>query len=215
MAAALGGEVWKDKEVHCPGPNHSRGDRSLSVTLNKQGDDIVVHSFGGDNWLDCLKYVRDRLGIQPLRKASWQEIWSDARHPRATLVERYLISRKLVLLPEAAGAAVRFHEACPFGLATTPAMVCLVRDVRSDEPIGVHRTALDALGRKREIDGKSRMALGKIAGGAIKLTPGVGLRLRRRAWRLSAAQRRRRPLRRRRQRSGRARRGPQGHHALA
>jgi hypothetical protein len=50
-------------------------------------------------------------------------------------------------------------------------MVCLVRDVRSDEAIGICRTAIDEAARKREIDGKSRMALGKIAGGAIKLTP--------------------------------------------
>jgi putative DNA primase/helicase len=172
IAAALDGEIWNGRQVLCPGPGHSKKDRSLSVILDRSEiDGFVVHSFAGDDWRQCRDYVRSKLGVEPPRRASWQEIWNEAQHPRASLVERYLASRKLVLPPEAAGGAVRFHPQCPFGLATTPAMVALVRDVRSDEPIGIHRTALDELGRKRAIDGKTRMALGKIAGGAIKLTP--------------------------------------------
>jgi putative DNA primase/helicase len=51
-------------------------------------------------------------------------------------------------------------------------MICLVRNVRTEEPQAVHRTAIgrDATAIKR--DGKTfRMSLGTIAGGAIKIDP--------------------------------------------
>jgi hypothetical protein len=50
-------------------------------------------------------------------------------------------------------------------------MVCLVRDVLTNEPLGIHRTALSASGNKIEIEGKSRLALGPVHNGAIKITP--------------------------------------------
>ena len=50
-------------------------------------------------------------------------------------------------------------------------MIALVRGVESNVPQAIHRTALDLGGNKITIDGKDRMALGPIAGGAIKLTP--------------------------------------------
>ncbi len=49
-------------------------------------------------------------------------------------------------------------------------MVCLVRDIKTNEPQGVHRTALTPDGNKIIRDGKTlRMSLGPITGGAIKL----------------------------------------------
>jgi putative DNA primase/helicase len=185
LAQRLGGDVSGD-QVLCPGPPpHSAKDRSLAVKPNGP-DDVLVFSFAGDDPLECLAYVRGRLGVAkpererrsapkpPSRPPSdaWRAIWDEAHHPRRTLVERYLASRGLPLPDESAGEALRFHPRCPFGPGTTtPAMVALVRDIRSNEPIGVHRTALDALGRKRAIDGKDRMALGAIKGGVVKLTP--------------------------------------------
>ncbi|GJD52487.1 hypothetical protein OPKNFCMD_5253 [Methylobacterium crusticola] len=50
-------------------------------------------------------------------------------------------------------------------------MVALVVDIRSNVPLGVHRTAIDHEGRKATVNGKSRLALGPIGGGAVKLTP--------------------------------------------
>jgi putative DNA primase/helicase len=50
-------------------------------------------------------------------------------------------------------------------------MVCLVRDVRTNEPKAIHRTALSLDGRKVEVDGSDRLSLGPVGGGAIKLTP--------------------------------------------
>jgi hypothetical protein len=50
-------------------------------------------------------------------------------------------------------------------------MVALVRDVVTDEPKAIHRTALTQDGYKATVNGHSRLSLGPVAGGAIKLTP--------------------------------------------
>jgi hypothetical protein len=49
-------------------------------------------------------------------------------------------------------------------------MIALVCNIISNEPQAIHRTALGLSGRKLEIDGKDRMALGGIKGGAVKLS---------------------------------------------
>ncbi|MFL5141743.1 MAG: toprim domain-containing protein [Microvirga sp.] len=79
-------------------------------------------------------------------------------------MERYLRRRGLNLPAEAAGEAIRVHPACPFAGEHTPAMVCLVRDVVTDQPKAIHRTALSPDGLKVEVRGADRL-------GAIKLTP--------------------------------------------
>ncbi|KNY19134.1 toprim domain-containing protein [Methylobacterium sp. ARG-1] len=96
--------------------------------------------------------------------------WDEARDPRGTAVDAYLGGRCLDLSDEIAGAVLRFHPRCPFGETTVPAMVALVRDVLTDAPIGIHRTALDDRGRKVVVNGHDRLALGAVAGGAVKLT---------------------------------------------
>jgi putative DNA primase/helicase len=62
MARRLGGEVSGD-QIMCPGPGHSPQDRSLSVKLDDKGDDIVVHSFAGDDINICKDHVRAELGL--------------------------------------------------------------------------------------------------------------------------------------------------------
>lgn len=111
------------------------------------------------------------------RSARALAIWNEAAHPAGTSVERYLARRGVDLPIEAAGNAIRFHPACPFAGTRVPAMVALVRDIRSDEPRGLHRTALSADGHKVQVDSKDRLALGPIASGAVKLTPDVAVTL--------------------------------------
>jgi len=98
-------------------------------------------------------------------------IWREARDPRGTPVQAYLRYRGLDLPNEAAGDAIRYHSECPFAGQRTPAMVCLVRDVVTNDPKAIHRTALTKDGHKAKINGKDRLALGPISRGAIKLTP--------------------------------------------
>jgi RecA-family ATPase len=67
IAAHMGGEVRNGREAVVPGPGHSAGDRSLSITFNKTGDDILVHSFAGDDPIICKDYVRTALRMDEWR----------------------------------------------------------------------------------------------------------------------------------------------------
>jgi phage/plasmid primase-like uncharacterized protein len=111
------------------------------------------------------------------------ELWREADRADATPVAIYLTRRGLY---PPSPDVIRFHPCCPFGqdangrTITTPAMLALVRNIVSNEPQAIHRTALDGCGNKIEFigqDGKprSRMALGSIHGGAVKLTDDAGV----------------------------------------
>jgi hypothetical protein len=90
-------------------------------------------------------------------------IWHETQ-PMGMLGKRYLASRELELPPQA-DEVLRFHPSCPFGGgARHPCLVALYRDIVSNAPCAVHRTALTADGRKIE-----RKALGPTSGAAIKL----------------------------------------------
>ena len=193
IARALGGEVAGD-QVLAPAPGHSPQDRSLSIRVSSTAPSgILVWLFSGgdvlaakDHVLHALRWPHRSQEVTPrasttaaagrsddlARTARALEIWDEARDPRGTPVEIYLARRGLSLPAEAAGAAIRFHPSCPFaGTQRTPAMVCLVRDVLTDAPKAIHRTALDFEGRKVEVAGNDRLSLGPISGGAIKITP--------------------------------------------
>jgi len=194
MARALGGEVT-GHQVLAPGPGHSSRDRSLSIRLAPHAPGgFLVYSHCGDDPLEAKDFVRRKLGlsrnIEPspssdervssiLENASRSAqttaramaIWAEACNPQGTPVEGYFRHRGLKLPADAAGEAIRYHPACPFAGDRTPAMVCLVRDVVTNEPRAIHRTALTLEGHKASIGGHERLALGPVRGGAIKLTP--------------------------------------------
>jgi hypothetical protein len=66
-ARALEGEITGSSVV-CAGPNHSRGDRSLSARFDASAPDgFVVHSFAGDDPIAYRDYVRERLGMPAFR----------------------------------------------------------------------------------------------------------------------------------------------------
>jgi putative DNA primase/helicase len=144
----------------------------------------IVHPFSPtDSWQDCRDYVSARLATMGIHLARSSpilgmvnkealprsdyamRIWDETVEPVGTLVARYLEGRKLVL-PDCADA-LRFHPSCPFGPKTrVPCMVALYRDICTNQPCAIHRTALTADGQK--ID---RKVLGPKRGCAIKLTP--------------------------------------------
>ncbi|MGE9008152.1 DUF7146 domain-containing protein [Leptospira interrogans] len=94
------------------------------------------------------------------------QIWNESVSAEHPLLLGYLASRRLTL-PDQHDEVLRFHPSCPFGKGVRhPCMVALFRDIRTNEPRAIHRTALTADGHK--IDRKS---LGPIGGCAIKLTP--------------------------------------------
>jgi Toprim domain/CHC2 zinc finger len=160
----------------------------------KAGDviDLVRHALGVD-FREAVDYLvgegphdaRPSLRVVPAaeshadadeeaaRHAAWaMRIWSEGLDPHSTPVSTYLATRALELPDEAANSAIRFHPACPFFKgATTAAMVCLVRDIVTDKPVAIHRTALTADGQKAIVNGRDRTCLGPIAGGVVKITP--------------------------------------------
>lgn len=143
-ARALGGTVSSRDMVLCPGPGHSAGDRSLSVTFDADAPDgFLVNSFANDDWQACRDHVRALLGLGSFdgyggrEKAAAQiaprpsapspealqrrefalSLWLEARPIGSTIAERYLIGRGVVLTAGAfTGDALRFHAACPFRL---------------------------------------------------------------------------------------------------
>jgi hypothetical protein len=99
-------------------------------------------------------------------------LWREAVPIAGTLAERYLASRGIVELPTDVVEVLRFHRHCIFGQEADgawihhPCMLALVRDVISNEPVAIYRTALRPDATK--ID---RMACGPTRGGAVKLWP--------------------------------------------
>jgi putative DNA primase/helicase len=191
VAAALGGEPIGRNSCNVPGPHHSRKDRSLTVTLARDGR-VIVHSHAGDDWKACRDYVFDKLGLEresrpqhrptpwvvvhptsseddSKRKAIALRIWGQSVSPMGTLVERYLKEhRGLKLGSDVAGNVIRYHGSLYFDeFSRKPGMVCLMRNIVTDEPCGIHRTFLD-----RETAAKvDRRMLGIAKGSAVKLDP--------------------------------------------
>jgi putative DNA primase/helicase len=107
-------------------------------------------------------------------------IWNAAMPIVGTIAERYLEWRHVLEPALAFGAdAMRFHPGCPFGEGTRhPCLLWLMRDVTTDKPRAIRRTALtDAALPMQQMSfaqfvrsgGKiPRMALGPKAGAAIK-----------------------------------------------
>jgi len=108
-----------------------------------------------------------------------QALWREAVPIAGTIAEPYLRHRGLFITPEVQVAdALRFHPACPFRLdggATVrlPTMLGLMRDIITDEPKAIHRTALKADGSgKADLSGldNAKKMLGAAKGAALKLT---------------------------------------------
>jgi putative DNA primase/helicase len=177
--------------VACPGPGHSKDDRSLSVAPSRTDPEgFVCNSFASDAWEDCREHVRARLGlpvfgrerIQPQRErpatpvsapvsdssASALRIWHEVTHmnPRGTLAEHYLNQHRGLALPDdLCGRVVRFHVRCPWEKERRPCMVTAFRSIVDDTLVAIQRTLLAEDGRKL-----GRMTLGPCGGAAIKLT---------------------------------------------
>lgn len=101
-------------------------------------------------------------------------IWRESGDPRGTPVETYLRSRRLELPDEAANEAIRFHADCLFGSERFPAMVCLARNIVTNFPHAIQRTALSHEWTEIKRDGKTyRLTLGPVRNCAVKIDADV------------------------------------------
>jgi hypothetical protein len=193
LARALGGDVngaW----INLPGPGHRKWDRSLGIRLDPTAPDgFRLHSFAGDDKAVCRKFILAKLqqiaGDKKIemgssvvdeartraRIAAALAIWDEAQPAAGTIVETYLVSRKCYLSAIQPGV-IRFQPYCYFDGLPVPAMLALMRDIRTGEPVGVHRTALaqDGTGKRHFATGQSaRRMLGRAKDAAIQLQPGA------------------------------------------
>jgi len=182
-ARLLGGDAIGRNGILCPGPGHSRKDRSLSVGFTADGS-FIVNSFVGDDWRACREHVAGLLGWSDQRPSApspmpdldlrdmvdvqrridrGMAIWDASLPLPGTTAEAYLASRDLAY----DGTALRFHPHCPFRQERHPAMVALMTDAETGEPRGVHRTALLPSGSGKAAPGK--MMLGNAKGSVVRL----------------------------------------------
>ena len=86
-------------------------------------------------------------------------VWSEGTCIWDTPAQAYLASRRCGdLFPPDRDAVFRFHQRCPFGGEYLPCLLTLLRNIETDAPQAVHRTALTPDGQKidRKMRGQSR-----------------------------------------------------------
>lgn len=179
-ATRLGGKAYAGNYILCPGPGHSRDDRSLKVNFKPDGS-FTTTSFAGDDFRECRDHVKAVLGLddrepQPLPSAPVRlldkaaqierarRIWIEAKPIECTSASTYLLSRGGIVYN---GEALRFHPNCPFRSERHPAMVGLITDIATGEPCGIHRTALLADGSGKAAPGK--MMMGRAQSAVVRL----------------------------------------------
>jgi putative DNA primase/helicase len=91
-------------------------------------------------------------------------IWSEVQPLRGSAAEQYLASRG-IHVPDEALDVLGFHPRCPFGERRAPALVALIQDIVTGEPIAIHRRELTPDAAKAG----PPMSLGPKSGGAIRL----------------------------------------------
>lgn len=188
LVGILGGDVTGRDSANVPGPGHSENDRSLSIRIDSRLAQIIVYSHAGDDWKACKDYVFERLGLE--RGSDYRaqphhhfeagpdadkkkktdgalKIWFDSIDPVGTIVEQYLRDhRGLSLGDNLAGKVIRFNRSLYLDASTrAPGMVCLFRNIETDEPCGIHRTFLNS----KTAEKLERKMLGVAKDAAIKL----------------------------------------------
>ncbi len=129
-------------------------------------------------------YPNTDASVSPAKDASAEQfskvalalkVWSQRVPIGGTVAANYLKARQCPASAEViATGAIGFHAGCPFGQNRFPAMLALVTNAVTGEPIGIHRTALrnDGLGkRKMPGGGAPKRMLGSSKGGVVRLQP--------------------------------------------
>jgi hypothetical protein len=139
----------------------------------------------GGGFLDAVEYAERIIGCGPTRSRSQAPadnnsaevnspqnqrragtLWQEAVPISETIAMHYLERRGILYQPADIDSPVlRFHPSCPFGGTRHLCLLALMRDVRTNEPRAIQRTALTRTGEK--ID---RMTLGPKTAAAIKLS---------------------------------------------
>jgi len=161
-------------------PDCGRGGRDKTAGLKVEADSALLHcfrcglvqSFHSERTTvrkgPCIK--PQQVQQQHTTLSDWGRALWDSTHELSGIAEDYLMARHCYLPP--AHGDLRWHPALkhPSGY-TGPALVALITDIHSKEPLSLHRTWITATG-KADID-PPRLLLGNHAtvNGVIRLFP--------------------------------------------
>jgi hypothetical protein len=193
---SLAGEPGNSLAIHTGG---TKSGVWADFSTGERGDalELVAKAICGGDRLQALAWALSFLGVndgkppprlagpapaclarremvQPVSQA-WRRILTECTPAAGTLAERYLASRGLRLPVDDYDSVLRFHPACPRGAGRYPAMIGVMTDPVTNEPVGVHRTFLAPDG-----NGKARIPLppdenGEIKFASAKMTLGRGV----------------------------------------
>jgi hypothetical protein len=180
VAALNGKKVGNSWIARCPA--HDDREPSLSISVGVGGE-VLVHCHAGCTQDEVISELRVR-GLWPQQPVQFQHcaerrrkipsaqlamaIWAAALQSKGTLVETYLRSRGLEVIPQ---SSLRFHPHLrhPSG-NYWPAMVALVTGGKDKVPLAIHRTFLAPNGIGKAPVKPSKMMLGPCRGGVVRLS---------------------------------------------
>jgi putative DNA primase/helicase len=145
---------------------------------------LIARERGGD-FRDAVEFAEQFIGQAPRnlapvtrpqrtageddatedRRRHAMELWHEAAPITGTVAALYLANRRISDLdPGIDGEVLRFHPSCPYDHGVRqPCMIALLRDIHSNQPRAIQRTALTPVGGKI-----GRRTLGPKSGCAIK-----------------------------------------------
>ena len=167
-----------EHRLPCPECAKRANDKTLGVTVVIDGG--VWHCFrcgAAGGWRDKEHHAKAGQHVitaKPDRHltlaANWRALWEGLQSIQGTAAE-YLEARGCAIPPASCDLRSTESLAHPSGYAG-PAIVALVTDAITGEPLTLHRTWIKANGEKADVD-LPRMLLGKHrkAGGVVRLWP--------------------------------------------
>ena len=174
---------WKKARCKCPECGRSGKDETFGISLNSDGSRIghcfrcsYVERLNPD---DSHRMIRNGTARPPVNQQKFTSLspfgramWNESLELSGTLGEKYLRSRNCVIPPS--DGDLRYHPAVLHRPSnyTGPALIALLTDLVSGEPISLHRTWICENGTKPDIF-PVRMLLGnhRKDGGVIRLWP--------------------------------------------
>jgi putative DNA primase/helicase len=167
LAVVLVGQkagLWRDHEADCGGD-------MLALIARERGRGFRDAVEYAEQFIGPAKAPTPPRPVIPATDAEQNRrtalsIWQEATLITGSIASRYLEGRGIIALPSGVdGDVLRFHPSCPYDGERRPCMVALPRDIASNEPRAIQRTALTATGEKL-----GRRTLGPKAAAAIKLS---------------------------------------------
>ena len=175
---------WQDyaigeHRISCP--ECGRGGRDKTAGLKVEHSGAVVHCFRcsyTESFRDKRSTMRRAPCIKPLRQSEskhtalsdWGRTLWESTYELSGLAEDYLMARHCYLPP--VYGDLRWHPALkhPSG-HTGPALVGLITDIQTNEPLSLHRTWITSTGKANVSPPRLLLGNHAIKNGVIKLWP--------------------------------------------